>query len=796
MNDKILCSCKRCGIGYTQWIAHGELPSSRSSRCDNQHNTLGGDDMQGLVHEAFGVPNEDGYTDEHTRSQIDAEIANGQSREFYKLIDGSQQPLFERCDKFSKLSFIIRLLHLKCIGSLNNKVFDMLLELLREAFPDAMVDLPKSYYEAEKLMKGLGLDADPTGEKRKIAQNVLWYFPVKPRLQRLFMSTKTASDMRWHAENLTKDGYMRHPADSSAWNTFDTLHPSFAQESRNVRLGLESDGINPFKNMTPGNNIDIYLQPLIADLKDLWEVGVETYDASKKQNFQLHASLIWTISDFPGYAYLSGWSTQGEFACPVCNKETHSLRLKHGGKYCYMGHRRFLPKEHEFRKNRRLFDGTVEYGEAPQRQSGNMVMDELKDFTVKFGKQVKGNPKLFGWKKKSIFFELSYWKDNVVRHNLDVMHTEKNICESICGTLLDLDGKSKDNYKSRQDLEQMGIRPELHPISKGPGKIYLPAAAFTMSKMERTTFCRLLPIALRNTLSKSVRAPLIKLSEYFRELCSKVIHPADVIRLEKDIVVVLCQLEKIFPPSFFDVMVHLTVHLATEVKYLGTLKSYVWNRSKPEGSIARGYLAEECLTFCSLYLAGCVESKFNQPSRNETVNDNAIIGLDVFTIIGHSLGKGTAMRLDDETLTKAHQYVLFNSEAVRPYIEQHWAIVEQSNPRVARHQLERIHSESFADWFAQYVERLIIHGETPTLRDLKLVARQPNFIGVKYKKYIVNGFRFHTKDLENIIELDYGSGRRVVLFDCEWVSKESGDFGWVRDDVDGTKVDISVQNQL
>ncbi|XP_042063803.1 uncharacterized protein LOC121807603 [Salvia splendens] len=173
MKDKILCPCKRCGIGisvsrdeafehltvdgfipgYTQWIAHGELPSSRSSRCDNQHNTLGDDDMQGLVHDAFGVPNEDGYTKEHIKSQIDAESANGQANEFYKLIDGLQQPLFEGCDKFSKLSFIIRLLHLKCIGSLNNKVFDMLLELLREAFPDAMVDLPKSYYEAEKLMR-------------------------------------------------------------------------------------------------------------------------------------------------------------------------------------------------------------------------------------------------------------------------------------------------------------------------------------------------------------------------------------------------------------------------------------------------------------------------------------------------------------------------------------------------------------------------------------------------------------------------------------------------------------------
>ena len=70
----------------------------------------------------------------------------------FKLIDSLQELLYEGCSKFSKLSFIIRLLHLKCIGSLNNKVFDMLLDLLRESFP-AMVGLPKSYYEAEKLIK-------------------------------------------------------------------------------------------------------------------------------------------------------------------------------------------------------------------------------------------------------------------------------------------------------------------------------------------------------------------------------------------------------------------------------------------------------------------------------------------------------------------------------------------------------------------------------------------------------------------------------------------------------------------
>jgi hypothetical protein len=35
------------------------------------------------------------------------------------------------------------------------------------------------------------------------------------------------------------------------------------------------------------------------------------------------------------------------------------------------------------------------------------------------------------WKKKSIFFRLPYWKDNLLRHNLDVMHIEKNVMDNI-----------------------------------------------------------------------------------------------------------------------------------------------------------------------------------------------------------------------------------------------------------------------------------------------------------------------------------------------------------------------------
>ena len=44
------------------------------------------------------------------------------------------------------------------------------------------------------------------------------------------------------------------------------------------------------------------------------------------------------------------------------------------------------------------------------------------------------------------------------------MHIEKNICDNFLGTLLNLEGKSKENYKARKELKVMKIRPELHPI--------------------------------------------------------------------------------------------------------------------------------------------------------------------------------------------------------------------------------------------------------------------------------------------------------------------------------------------
>jgi len=71
---------------------------------------------------------------------------------------------------------------------------------------------------------------------------------------------------------------------------------------------------------------------------------------SMHENFKLHVTLLWTINDFPAYGNVTGWSTKGKLACPVCNKDTMFRRMKFEFKTCHMGHRRFLPQGHIWRK--------------------------------------------------------------------------------------------------------------------------------------------------------------------------------------------------------------------------------------------------------------------------------------------------------------------------------------------------------------------------------------------------------------------------------------------------------------
>ena len=76
------------------------------------------------------------------------------------------------------------------------------------------------------------------------------------------------------------------------------------------------------------------------------------------------------------------------------------------------------------------------------------------------------------------------------------------------------------------------------------------------------------------------------------------------------------------------------------IRYLYTLKRYVSNKAFPEGSIAEGYIAVECRTFCSMYLHG-VETKFNRVERNyDGSNKQTHQGFSLFSKDRRPLGKG------------------------------------------------------------------------------------------------------------------------------------------------------------
>ena len=193
----------------------------------------------------------------------------------------------------------------------------------------------------------------------------------------------------------------------------------------------------------PGNDIDVYLAPLIEDLKLLWDEGIEVYDGYRKNYFNLKAKLFGTISDFPASSNLSGYSVKGYYACPLCGEETDHIRLKNCKKCVYMGHRRWLPANHQYRSMSLAFNGEVEERRAPPILSGDEIFGKVENLNTQFGKKFAKDVPTRGWKKRSIFFELSYWKDLYVRHFIDLMHVQKNVCESLISTLLGVQGKLK-----------------------------------------------------------------------------------------------------------------------------------------------------------------------------------------------------------------------------------------------------------------------------------------------------------------------------------------------------------------
>ncbi|GJT71743.1 reverse transcriptase domain-containing protein [Tanacetum coccineum] len=381
----IRCPCKSCRLvlwvsikhlsdhiskygfdpSYKTWIHHGEpdLPPPPPVIDNTRQPQMS--DMTACLNDLNYIPlnNEQNEPTQGDIGETSNNPTQAKRKEFEELYASANEELYPGCDYVTRLNFMEKFTYFKVKGKLTDYIFNEMLEFFQNLFPIGKgYKLPPSYYAIKKTFKTIGLgyesihacvndcflfwgDAnkdvhfcqlcntsrwkDCNTPGKKVPKKVLHYFSIIPKLQRLYKSSHTAKEMTWHAtRKCTEPGKMQHPIDGRAWKDFDTKYSDFAAEPRNSSFMLTLLIPGP-KSL--GKDIDVYLRPLIDDLKDLR-------------------------------------------ACPTCNEDTPSVRVL--GKTAYVGHRRFLKKPHKWRRSLE-FNGKTENGDPPREFGRDAIMTQL-----------------------------------------------------------------------------------------------------------------------------------------------------------------------------------------------------------------------------------------------------------------------------------------------------------------------------------------------------------------------------------------------------------------------------------
>jgi len=602
------------------------------------------------------------------------------------------------------------------------------------------------------------------GSKRQltIPVKILRYLPFIPRIQRLYMTEDSAKQMTWHKNGRRYNpDNMVHPSDGESWRTFDDIHHQKALEARNVRVAFATDGFNPYgmgsspytcwpmfviplnlppgvlfqrQNIFlsliipehPGNNMSVFMEPLVDELEHAWNEGVLTYDRATKRNFKMHVWYMYSLHDMPAYGLFCGWCVHGRFPCPVCKAAVKFIWLMKGGKYsAFDKHRQFLPPDHPFRRDIKSFTkGVAVIDPAPHIKHGLEILAELD--ALKFDDKKNafvGYGELHAWTHKMGLWRLPYMKDILLPHNIDVMHTEKNLGEAVFGSIMDIRDKSKDNVKARLDQEQLCNRPKMNIPPPKDGKTWRkPKAPYCLSRDQRREVLkwfqtlkfpdgyaanlkrgvnldtlkinglkshdyhiwieRLLPVMIRGYVPDHIWQVLAELSYFLRILCAKEISPIVMKDMESLAPVLLCKLEKIFPPGFFNPMEHMILHLPYEARMGGpvqnrwcysiercqkVLRTKCKNKCKIEASIAEAYILEEVSNFTTKYYADNLPSVHNPPNRYNCAEADTTLSL--FQGQLGSASEGTSRTLKYEEWRNIMLYVLTNLSEVEVYLK-------------------------------------------------------------------------------------------------------------------------------
>ncbi|PIA27802.1 hypothetical protein AQUCO_07500017v1 [Aquilegia coerulea] len=815
---------------YQLWTVHGEKPHTiltKESAENVQENMEEGNNQnkEGLgmgafvddayeMHEGAGDFPQGG--DDNVIGLTDFEAQNILEPNFGKRYNEykkkAKEKLYPTCEgPHTTLSAIVELHNIKKQFGWSGASVTALLTILREWFPEGNT-FPEKYPTMKAMLKDLGMK---TNRIHACENNCILYYKnfenatecsqcTEPRFKEKDGRSKKLGKKETKEPNKVLRHFPLIPyLDSSQWRMFiEKWQNKFAKEGQNVWLGIATDGFNPRGvqstsyscwpvfmvpyNLPPSlcmksefqiiQRIDIYLQPLVDEMKQLW-VGVLTYDAHYNKTFKMKVMLMWGIHDFPAYGNLSGCVTHGYKACPVCGDETPSLRLVNSGKIVYTNYPMFLGRQ------------TSENRPPPKRLNGPMLMQQLNRLNYVPSKIPKrcgkrshvqdsegdnsGAEVTKAWYKKSVLFDLEYWNGHQVRHVIDVMHTEMNVAKALICTILDMKDRSKDTVSGREDMRALGIHSnQWLQTDEATGKILkdlklpsdfssklsnivnLPQLSFhTMKSHDWHVIMQyLLPVLLQHAYAKNrdLRRAVQQISLFFNLLCSKV-----VVRKE------IQEAKKIFPISFFDIMIHLVVHLSDEALICGPtqprwmypferlmkeLKSIPKNKRYIEGSIAEAYLVSESVRYAIEYMPNS-ENGNHKATREAFLDENS-----EFSAEGPLLD-GKFITLRPEQLVQIHRWLLTDGATNSTL----WRLVQGPLLQAKTYRKYRVKGFVFSPKY---------HDDTVVTHDsgVSIKAMTTFTTGRKDKNPIDVWYGI----IKEIIELDYTDFKEVVFY-CDWV---------------------------
>ncbi|XP_021775780.1 uncharacterized protein LOC110739640 [Chenopodium quinoa] len=229
---------------YYKWMCHGEGYPGVPKRRSNEY--------RDMVLDAFGHTEDQRPSDQASVSS--EQEPNATAKHFLDLLKASERPLYKG-SSLSMLEMAARITSLKCEYNFPHRCVDGFASLLSKAIPNNS-HMADTFYVVKKIVKGLELshqkihacpkrcmlflkdDAQlsacrvcgsdrykQTSKGSLVPLNVLFYFPITPRLQRLFATKNMSEEMTWHSKNPLVQGTMAHPSDSEAWKHHDRRFP-------------------------------------------------------------------------------------------------------------------------------------------------------------------------------------------------------------------------------------------------------------------------------------------------------------------------------------------------------------------------------------------------------------------------------------------------------------------------------------------------------------------------------------------------------------------------------------------